>query len=125
MNGRMTGVRNWAVSLAATAASTYALDACAATAGISLLASGLLAGLTLPWVVAFLLASNAVWGLALRANVRANWKLLGATGISTSVLSEAAYDLTRRRTSNPRASRLAGHGYAAIVLGRAHRRAAC
>jgi hypothetical protein len=33
--------------------------------------------------------------------------LLAATGISTNVLSKAAYDVTRRRTSNPRAPRLA------------------
>jgi hypothetical protein len=107
MNGRAAGVKAWTVSLAATAALTYALDAFAATAGISLVASGRLAGLNHQWVVAFLLASYAVWGFALRANVQANWKLLAATGISTNVLSKAAYDLTRRRTSNPRVSRLA------------------
>jgi hypothetical protein len=107
MNGRAAGVRAWTVSFAATAASTYALDAWAATAGATLVASGRLAGLNHQWVVAFLLASYAAWGFALRANVRANWKLLAATGISTNVLSKAAYDVTRRRTSNPRASRLA------------------
>ena len=84
MNGRAARVRAWTLSLAATAAST------AVTAGISLVASGLLAGLNHPWVVALLLASYAAWGFALRANVDANWTLLSATGLSTNVLSKAA-----------------------------------
>jgi hypothetical protein len=100
-------LRNWTVTLAATAASTYALDACAATAGISLVAAGLFAGLNHLWLTAFLVVSYAAWGFGLRANVRANGMLLAATGISTNALSKAAYDVTRRRTSSPRAPRLA------------------
>jgi hypothetical protein len=97
----------WAVSLAATAASTYALDACAAAAGAGLVATGLLADLDHRSVVAFLLASYTVWVFGLRANLRANGSLLAATGTSTNVLSKLAYDLTRRRFGDGRATRLA------------------
>ncbi|HEU5111155.1 MAG TPA: hypothetical protein VFT95_21650, partial [Micromonosporaceae bacterium] len=107
MNGRVAGLRNWAVSLAATAVSAYALDACAAAAGVSLVASGLLGSLDQPWATAFLVVTYGAWGLGLRTNMRANGLLLAATGISTNALSKAAYDVTRRRTSNPRAPRLA------------------
>jgi hypothetical protein len=101
------GVGNWVVSLAATAASTYALDATATVAGIYLVASGLLAALNHQWLLAFLVASYALWGFGLRANLRANWMLLETTGTSTNVLSKAAYDMARRRTSNAHTSRRA------------------
>jgi hypothetical protein len=107
MNGWAAGFRNWAVSLAATAASTYALDACASAAGICLVASGLLADFGHSFVTAFLVMSYALWGLGLRASVQMNWTLLATTGISTNVLSKAAYDVARRRTSNRRTLRLA------------------
>jgi hypothetical protein len=107
VSGCAAALRNWAISLAATAASTYALDACASAAGICLVASGLLAGLDHQWVVAFLVVSYALWGLGLRANVRVNWTLLATRGFSTNVLSKVAHDVTRRRTSNPRTLRLA------------------
>ena len=41
----VAGLRSWVVSVAATVASNYALDAWAAAAGLTLVASGLLAGL--------------------------------------------------------------------------------
>jgi hypothetical protein len=107
MNGWAAGFRNWAVSLAATAASTYALDACATAAGICLVGSGLLADFNHPCVIAILVGSYALWGLGLRASVQVNWTLLATTGISTNVLSKAAYDGIRRRTSNRRILRLA------------------
>lgn len=97
----------WATSLAATAASTYALDALAAVTGAGLVASGLHAGHGHGSVVAFLLASYAVWVFGLRANLRANGALLAATGASTNVLSKLAYDITRRRFRGGRAARLA------------------
>lgn len=100
-------LRNWAVSLAATAVSTYALDACATATGVSLVGSGLLGGLGHQVVLACLVASYLVWGLGLRAGLRANWTLLAATGTSTNVLSKAAYELARRATPSPRAARLA------------------
>ena len=97
----------WAASLAATAASTYALDLCAAAAGAGLVASGLLADLGHRSLVVFLLLTYTVWLSGLRANLRANGSLLAATGTSTNVLSKLAYDLTRRRRGDGRAARLA------------------
>lgn len=95
------------VSLAATVASSYALDACGAAAGVGLVASGLLADASQPWLLAFLVLTYVAWGFGLRANVRANWTLLVTTGTSTNVLSKAAHDLARRTTSNARVARLA------------------
>src|SRR5690349_12447467 len=97
------GLLRWIVSLAATAASTYALDAFAAAAGAALVASGLAGGLGRPAAVVVLLASYAAWALGLGANVRANWALLARTGTSTNVLSKAAHDLARRRSTGSRA----------------------
>lgn len=111
------GPRNWTVSLAATAASAYALETSVVAAGASLVASGLLSGLDHQWVVAFLAASYAVWGFGLTASVRANGTLLATTGTSTNVLSKAAYDVIRRTTSSARAPRLAAAlGYAATEV---------
>ena len=103
----MSPLATWAASLAATLASTYALDAWAAATGAGLVASGLLADLSHRSVVAFLLASYTVWVLGLRANLRANGSLLAATGTSTNALSKLAYDITRRRFGGERAARLA------------------
>ncbi|MFG1994658.1 guanitoxin biosynthesis pre-guanitoxin forming N-methyltransferase GntF [Actinoplanes sp. NPDC048988] len=97
----------WPVSLAATAASTLALDAWAAVTGAGLVASGLLTGLGQGPVVAVVLASYTAWVFGLRANLRANGSLLAATGTSTNVLSKLAYDVTRRRFGGERAARLA------------------
>ena len=97
----------WTFSLAATAASTYALDAFAAATGALLVAAGLLDGLSQSWVVVVLLVSYLIWALGLRTNLRANGALLAATGTSTNVLSKVAWELTRRRTSGMRAPRLA------------------
>jgi len=94
--GSMTA---WAVSLAATAASTYALDAFAAVTGAGLVASGMLADAAHRSVVAFLVASYVVWVFGLRANLRANGALLATTGTSTNVLSKLAFDVTRSRSA--------------------------
>jgi len=107
----------WGVSLVATAASTYALDAAAASAGLLLATSGPLGGPGHSAVLAALVLSYVFWGLALRANLRANWALLEATGTSTNVLSKAGYALVRRRSSSPHAARLAAAvGYAGTEL---------
>jgi hypothetical protein len=100
-------VRLWGLSVLATAVSTYALDAIATAAGITLVAAGVLGGLTHPWLLALLVSSYGLWGAGLRAGLLANGRLLVATGASTNVLSKAAYDLTRRRTANPRTARVA------------------
>ncbi|GAA3334780.1 hypothetical protein GCM10020358_00530 [Amorphoplanes nipponensis] len=101
------GLTSWAVSLAATAVSAYALDAFAAATGAALVATGLLAGAGHPTAVALLVASYAAWGLGLRAGVGANWALLTTTGTSTNILSKAAHDVTRRRSRGERAPRAA------------------
>lgn len=116
MTGR-GGLRAWAVSLAATVASAYALDVTAAAAGVALVASGLLDDLGHRWALTALAASYAVWAWGLRANLRANQSLLTATGTSTNVLSKAAHDLTRRHSTSPRAARVAAAaGYTATEV---------
>jgi NNMT/PNMT/TEMT family len=92
------GTRRWAVTLVATAASTYALDAVATAAGVLLAASAFLAGADHGLVLAFLAGTYVVWGAGLRANLRANWTLLETTGTSTNALSKAAHDLLRTRS---------------------------
>ena len=105
----------WMITLAATAASTYALDAVATAAGVLLVASQLLSGLDHPLVLAFLAATYALWGVALRANLRANWLLLCRTATSTNVLSKAAFEFARRRGA--RVQRIAaGAGYVATEI---------
>jgi hypothetical protein len=105
----------WLVTLAATAVSMYALDAVATAAGVLLVASGLLSGLDQLLVLVFLAATYVLWGVSLRANLRANWSLLHRTGTSTNALSKAAFELTRRRGA--RAQRIAAAaGYVATEL---------
>ena len=70
----------WLVTLAATAASTYALDAVATAARVLLVASGALGAAGHTAVLAFLAASYVAWGLGLRANLGANRRLLAHTG---------------------------------------------
>ena len=105
----------WVITLAATAASTYALDAVATAAGVLLVASQLLSGLDHLLALAFLAASYVVWGVSLRANLRANWSLLDRTATSTNALSKAAFELARRRGG--RAQRMAtAAGYVATEV---------
>ena len=105
----------WLITLAATAASTYALDAVATAAGVLLVASQLLGGLDHVLVLVFLGATYVLWGVSLRANLGANWSLLNRTGTSTNALSKAAFDLVRRRGA--RAQQIAAAtGYVATEL---------
>ena len=97
----------WALTLAATAASTYALDAVATAAGILVVASHILRGLDHGYVLLFLASTYIAWGMGLRANLAANWALLEETGTSVNALSKAAYDLVKLRTGSVRARRLA------------------
>ena len=114
---RILRARRWAVTIAATAASTYALDAIATAAGIALAASGVLGGLDHLLVLGLLVASYVVWGVGLRVSLQANWSLLEETGTSTNVLSKAAFDLATLRTASPRARRLAtSAGYVGTEL---------
>jgi hypothetical protein len=107
----------WAVTLAATVVSTWALDAVATTAGVLLVASDALAGLAHWHMLVFLAATYAAWAVGLRANLRANWSLLEETGTSTNALSKAAHDVAKRRTASVRARRIASAvGYVGTEL---------
>lgn len=106
--GRRHGA--WAVTVLATVASTYALDAFAIAVGALLAASGLLAAFDRPLLLAFLAASYVVWGAGLRASLAANWSLLACTGASTNMLSKAAHDIARARGAGARRRRLAASG---------------
>ena len=109
------GVSAWLVTLAATAASTYALDAVATAAGVLLVASQLLSGLDHLPVLVVLAATYVLWGVGVRANLGANWLLLRRTGTSTNVLSKAAFELAARRGA--RMQRVAADaGYVATEL---------
>ncbi len=113
--GRRWAWSAWLITLAATAASTYALDAVATAAGVLLVATELLAGLDHSLALAVLAASYALWGISLRANLGANWLLLRRTGTSTNVLSKAAFELSARR--GPSVQRIAtGTGYVATEI---------
>jgi hypothetical protein len=113
----MRTARRWGVTLAATAASTYALDAVATAAGLALVASGLLRGLDHALVLAVLAASYVVWGAGLRVNLLANHALLERTGTSTNALSKAAYDLAVATRRGPRVQAFAAAaGYVVTEL---------
>jgi hypothetical protein len=105
----------WMITLAATAASTFALDALATAAGVLLVASQLLSGLDHSLVLVLLAVTYVLWGVGLRANLGANWSLLRLTRTSTNALSKAAFELTGRRSA--RTQRVAtAAGYVAIEL---------
>jgi hypothetical protein len=111
------GRRSWFATTIATVVSTYALDTAATAAGVALVATGLLAGLEHPLPLVFLVATYAAWGAGLRANLHANWALLGRTAMSTNLLSKAAHDLARARSAGPRVRRFAASaGYVATEL---------
>lgn len=112
-----SGVKQWSLTFAATAISTYALDAVASVMGVLLVASELLGSLDHVLVLLFLASTYVVWGGALRVNLKANWCLLEGTGTSTNVLSKAAYNLAKLRTRSVRKRRIAaGIGYVIIEL---------
>jgi selenocysteine lyase/cysteine desulfurase len=113
--GRARRLAPWAITVAATAVSTYALDALATAAGILLVASHALSGLPQWQALVLLAASYLAWGAGLRVSLRANWSLLEQTGTSVNVLSKAAHAATRERS--PRVRRLAASsGYLATEL---------
>ncbi len=111
------GAGRWIITLAATVASTYALDAVATAAGLALAASLLLHDLDRTWVLLFLAGSYVAWGAGMWANLKANWELLERTGTSTNALSKLAYDLFKRATKSQRWRRVATDlGYAGTEL---------
>ena len=110
------GVRRWSFTFAAHAISICALDAVATAAGIALVAAQVFGEANYMLVLTFLASTYVAWGAGLRANLRANWNLLEATGTSTNALSKAAYDLAGR-WSGSRRRFAAGAGYLATELG--------
>ena len=102
----------WVVSAGATLASTYLLDLVATACGLVLVASPLLDGARTGALWLVLAATYLVWGLGLRVNLRANLALLDRAGVSTNILSKAAYTVATRRAAGPRVTRVAaGSGY--------------
>ena len=97
----------WALTLAATVVSTWALDVVAAFAGVLLAASHVFDGAPRFLVVGFLAATYVLWALGLQANLIANWRLLEETGTSTNALSKVGFELARLRSSSQRAVRAA------------------
>ena len=130
LSRRLGRCRRGSITLAATAASTYALDAVATAAGVLLVA---IAAAERPRPHGSCSPSwprrTCVWGVGLRANLRANWLLLRRTGTSTNVLSKAAFELARRRGASDAADR-GGRGLrrhrarqgGALLRGRVRRR---
>jgi hypothetical protein len=116
-NARWGQVARWGVTVAATAVSTYALDAVATVCGVLLVASALLRDVDHTLLLGFLAGTYVLWWAGLRVNLGANWRLLEETGTSTNVLSKVAYDLVKRRTGSVRARRLGSAiGYVATEL---------
>jgi hypothetical protein len=95
----------WVVTVLATAASTYALDAFAVAAGALLAGSGILGGLDRPLLLVLLAVTYVVWAAGMRVNLAANWSLLTRTGASTNALSKAAHDIARARNAGSRTCR--------------------
>jgi hypothetical protein len=113
----LSRTKRWIITLAATAVSTYTLDAVATTAGVILAASHLLHGLDHALVLLFLAGTYVAWWAGLRVNLKVNWALLEETGTSTNVLSKAAYDLVKLKTRSVRARRIAAAiGYVGTEL---------
>jgi hypothetical protein len=109
-NSRKKGwarTRRWAISLLATAISTYALDGVATAAGVLLAASHVLRVLDYSPLLVLLAVTYLLWGAALRVNLKANWTLLEETGTSTNVLSKAAYELAMLRHGSLHIQRIA------------------
>ncbi|NJM29236.1 MAG: hypothetical protein HC855_03130 [Rhizobiales bacterium] len=116
-SSRFAATKRWLLSITATIASTYALDAIAAAAGLLLAASQLMQGLSHMSVLAFLAGTYILWGMGLRLNLEANWRLLEETGTSTNVLSKVAFDVVRHWTGNVRMRKIAtASGYAGTEL---------
>jgi hypothetical protein len=117
MPRRPSSARSWLVTLGATAVTTYALDAIATAGGALLAASQLLRGLDSAWLVGLLAASYGLWAAGMRVNLSANGSLLEHTGMSTSVLSKAAFELAAARGGGARARRTAAaSGYVVMEL---------
>jgi hypothetical protein len=94
--------RSWVTTVAASIVTFYGLDMVATGAGLLLVASGLLAGISHWEALALFVATNVMWGMGLWSMLLANWELLQRTGASTNILSKAAYDVAVRLTASRR-----------------------
>ena len=104
--------KQWVATCAATAVSTYALDAIATAAGVLLVATQLLRGIDQASALLFLASTYIAWVIGVSVTLKANWALLEATGTSTNVLSKVLYDLAKFKSMSIRAQRIAaGAGY--------------
>ena len=113
----ITHLKRWSATIIANAISTYALDTVSTVAGVLLAASGVFAGIGLHAALVVLGVSYILWGGGLSSSLAANWRLLEATGTSTSLLSKLAYDLSGLRTSNVGVRRLvSAAGYVIFEL---------
>jgi hypothetical protein len=73
----------------------------------------------MPVAACALVISYLLWACGLSSNLAANWRLLEATGTSTSVLSKAAYEIAGRRGVGVGMRRfLTAAGYVVLELGK-------
>jgi NNMT/PNMT/TEMT family len=111
-------VRAWAITLSATFASTYALDAIATLSGLGVAMLPLSQGAGFGAALVFLLLSYLAWGVGLSINLRANRMLLDATGTSTNALSKLLYDIAGRRSARRWQGLAADLGYVGMEIGK-------
>ena len=102
----------WTLTVGATVISMWVLDLVATGAGLLLAWTDVLADRGSVTLVAALAVSYALWGVGLAHNLRANNRLLAATGTSTNALSKIGFDLVRAGGgSDRRAGAVAAAGY--------------
>jgi hypothetical protein len=102
----------WTLTIGATVLSMWVLDLVATGTGVLVAWTGLLAGRSSATLVALLVVSYALWGVGLAGNLRANERLLAATGTSTNAVSKLGFDVVRARGGSVRrAGAVAAAGY--------------
>jgi hypothetical protein len=101
----------WGTTVVAAVASSWLVDGLATLVGVAVVASAVLDGVPGGVLVAAALASYVGWGAAMLVDVRANGRLLGSVGVSTSLASKVVHDLVARRDgASERARRVAAAG---------------
>lgn len=92
-------VKRWTATATANAASAFALDGIASTAGAATVAiNSNLPEVDLKFALAFLAATYLTWGKELYRNAEANYELLEQTGTSTSATSKFTYERAKNIT---------------------------
>jgi hypothetical protein len=87
----------WGTTIVAAVASSWLVDGLATLVGVAVVASAVFDGVPVGVLVVASLASYVAWGAAMLVNVRANGRLLGSVGVSTSLVSKVVHDLVARR----------------------------